>query len=601
MEYLLKASGIVIILFGFYQLFLKNETFFLSIRSYFLLGLVVVLAIPFIEIPVYVEVMSSQLNLDDYQELVTGSAGIADSIDWLQLAMLTYLLGVMFFTVKFLLQLGSLGLLLWNHQVVKKGPYHFIETNRNIPPFSFFNIIVYNRSQYEIEELEQILNHEKAHASQWHSVDTLLAHLLVITLWFNPFVWLYKKAVQQNLEFLADSHALKLADNRELYQHTLLKTCSSLYCTQISNNFYNSLIKKRIIMLHKNRSKNRSQWRYMLLFPLLAAFIFTFNTKIVAQEKESVKDHEKKDNNELVEVHEIHVIDLVINKNTSDEKLDKIKSKFKEEAGVSLIFKGVKRNENGEITALKIEAKGKKTEAKFYADADGEAIKPVKISYNSESDGISIGNLSKEKKKGYHITVHDDGKVEKHVVFEGKPEKHGNFVFVGDDGKKVEWTVKGDKKENIEVVVVGEDGHKENVWIHKKDKGHHEEVDVIEIVEKDGKVKVIKKADGKAKVIVKELVDVKEGEEENVYIIKGDKKEGKEVKLKKMKKGDMVFINDDMNKALVIIDGKETTHEALKNLDKESIEKIEVYKGDGAVEKYGDKAKDGVVVVTTKK
>ena len=41
MDYLLKASGLVIIFFVFYYLFLRNETFFKSIRIYFLIGLII--------------------------------------------------------------------------------------------------------------------------------------------------------------------------------------------------------------------------------------------------------------------------------------------------------------------------------------------------------------------------------------------------------------------------------------------------------------------------------------------------------------------------------------------------------------------------------
>jgi len=39
----------------------------------------------------------------------------------------------------------------------------------------------------------------------------------------------------------------------------------------------------------------------------------------------------------------------------------------------------------------------------------------------------------------------------------------------------------------------------------------------------------------------------------------------------------------------------------MKDLDHENIETIEVLKGSKAVEKYGDKARDGVVIITSKK
>ncbi|WP_457618496.1 M56 family metallopeptidase [Lutibacter sp.] len=347
MEYLLKANGIVVILLLFYYTFLKNETFFKSIRSYFIVGLLAVLIIPLIEIPIYVKTVISQINLTDFAKISTSEVATY-SIDWQQIIFILYAVGVVFFSLKFLVQLISLGLLISKHPIVKHENYYFIETLKNVLPFSFFNIIVYNKNQFSINELQHIINHEKAHVQQWHSIDVILSHLLVITLWFNPFVWLYKKAAQQNLEFLADSYALELTDNQKLYQLTLLKTSGANYYTEITNSFYNSLLKKRIIMLHKNRSTTKSKWKYALLLPILVLFIVTFNTKVIAQEKK------------LLETEQLTnlKIELIIDKNSTDENLNEEASFFKKEFDIALTFKGIKRNNNGEITAIKIDAKG---------------------------------------------------------------------------------------------------------------------------------------------------------------------------------------------------------------------------------------------------
>ena len=257
--------------------------------------------------------------------------------------------------------------------------------------FSFFNYIVFNNKQFTSTELKQIINHEKAHAIQWHSLDTLLAHILVILLWFNPFVWLYKKAVQQNLEFLADSYALKLADNEKFYQLTLLKIFQQNYCTEITNNFYNSLIKKRITMLHKNRSTNKSQWKYALLIPLLTAFVFTFNTKTIAQEKEIIEVEEVPEViEEIIEVVELEnsSTDFIISKDSNSEDLEKI-SNIAKDNGVTITFKGIKRNANNEIVAIKISAKTAQSNAKF-ENKGTNPIKPIKISYDSNNGKISI-------------------------------------------------------------------------------------------------------------------------------------------------------------------------------------------------------------------
>jgi bla regulator protein blaR1 len=583
MEYLLKASGIVLLLFLFYIVFLKNETFFKSIRSFFIAGLLIVLTIPLIEIPIYVEAVASQLNLLDYNEIVSSNS-FEQSIDWTQIILLIYLIGVAFFSIKFLVQLISLGNLVSKHQLTKQGSYYFVETSKTISPFSFFNIIIYNKSQFTIDELEHIINHEKAHAQQWHSIDTILAHLLVITLWFNPFVWLYKKAVQQNLEFLADAYALELANNHKMYQFTLLKSCNATYSTALTNNFYNSLIKKRILMLHKNRSQNKSQWKYALLLPVLIAFVLTFNTKVIAQEKKLI---------EIEEVNNVKV-DLVIDKNSTDEHLKKEANLFKKEFDITLSFKGIKRNAANEITAIKIDAKGKGLKAKF-ENAGSNPINPIKLSYNSDNNSLNISNLSKLHKNHYTYRVHESGDVE----FKGKPDKDGNYVFISSEGKEKKWKQKGDKSENIFVKKIVIEGDKDNYWIHKKGKNNHVKVEVTETKEGEHEVKIIEeilevRAEGKHEIEI-----IKEKGDKNVFIIKTD---GDKMKKHKMtKKGDFMFISDDGEEPLIFIDGKESTNNDLKNLEPNSISEMSVLKGKVAIEKYGEKAKDGVILITTKK
>jgi len=51
----------------------------------------------------------------------------------------------------------------------------------------------------------------------------------------------------------------------------------------------------------------------------------------------------------------------------------------------------------------------------------------------------------------------------------------------------------------------------------------------------------------------------------------------------------------------MIVDGKEMEGGSIEDIDPKTIETINVYKGDKAVEKYGEKAKDGVVEIKTKK
>jgi len=563
MEYLLKASGIVVILFLFYYVFLKNETFFKSIRSYFISGLLVVLTIPLIEIPMYVKAAISQINYTNYTEITTSEVAVR-SIDWQQIIFIIYAVGVVFFSLKFLIQLISLGLLISKHTLVKHENYYFIETLKNVSPFSFFNIIVYNKNQFSINELQHIINHEKAHAQQWHSIDVILSHILVITLWFNPFVWLYKKAVQQNLEFLADSYALRLTNNHKLYQLTLLKTSGVNYYSEITNSFYNSLLKKRIIMLHKNRTTTKNQWKYVLLLPILVLFIVTFNTKIIAQEKK------------LLETEQVTnlKIELVIDKNSTDESLKEEAHFFKKEFDITITFKGIKRNSNGEIIAIEIDAKGKDLRSKF-KNSSSNPISPIKISYNSEGSIFSIGNISRDSK----MTIHEIHQMANTYAANKNNVKEKHYAITATYAGR-EFSQKNDSLKKIVVKVINNyDG------------------EYIEIRTNNNSDEITKKIVNS----INELYTDKDNANEykNNYTLKTGN--NKIIKYIITKKEGGLLLGTGNDEPLYFIDGKETSSQKIKNLDPNTIEKIEVIKGKAATEKYGEKAKKSIVLITTKK
>ena len=167
----------------------------------------------------------------------------------------------------------------------KEEGFIFIETTTELSPFSFFKWIVYNPNQFNSIELEQIITHEKVHAKQYHSVDILLMEICCVFLWFHPFVWLYNKSLKQNLEFLADKYALNQFNDTKSYQYTMLKASIPSYQMALSNHFYNSLIKKRIAMLQKSKSKKINLLKYALVVPVLTLFLMSFNTKDVYMEK----------------------------------------------------------------------------------------------------------------------------------------------------------------------------------------------------------------------------------------------------------------------------------------------------------------------------
>jgi len=535
LTYLWKPAVIIMIFYGFYRFILQKETYFQTNRYFLLSGIVLAIVLPFIIIPIYINIESSQLTQIIPYKFTTNSNVLSESsVNWVAMALYIYLTVTIIFLIRLLNQFISLGFLILKNDRVKVGNYFYVETESETSPFSFFNYIVYNPTQFTQNELDQILAHEKAHVNQHHSFDTLISNLLIALQWFNPFAWLYKKEMEQNLEFIADDLAQKKSYSQRSYQQLLLKTSIPQYQLALANNFYNSLLKKRIIMLHKTRSNRKSQWKIALIIPLLLAFVFTFNTKTIAQKKKVKK--------ELIEIN-VELFELLISKESSEVDLKEITKTFAEK-GLNVKFNGIKRNNKDEITAIKIDAKASNGKASAsYASDDDEGINPIQISFDNENNNLSIGSS-------------DGG--------------HGANYFFSDNGhsKIIKHRIKGKDKHNVFTIHEDDDHLDTKIWVSK-----------------DGDTtKVITK-----KMVIEIDKDHDSDEEHEIHIEMDDN--GKEVKTEvikiKSKKGDgkgkLVFISEDEDDdkntiTTYIVNGKKMSKEEFKKLDKDKIKTIEIKK-----------------------
>ena len=277
--YTLKSALILSIFWGVYVLFLKKETFFYVNRWFLVLGILTAVLLPLVQLQriIHVEV-TAPLPAISQKGSVAGI--IPEFTSWWTYLFYTYLLGCIYCTTQFLIELFSLKRIIQNGKITKQiGGTKFIEVNAKTSPFSFFHTIVYNPGLHQQSELNTILEHERIHVSQKHSIDILLATIIKIVLWFNPISWMYKKELAQNLEYIADFESCSQPQTCEkAYQYLLLNQLSGI-SNSIINPFFNSLIKKRILMLQKQRSHRKSSWKYALILPFLACFMLLFSFK----------------------------------------------------------------------------------------------------------------------------------------------------------------------------------------------------------------------------------------------------------------------------------------------------------------------------------
>ena len=284
--YLIKSSGLIALFYLAYHFMLRKETFFTSNRWFLLLGLFTSVLLPLVVFTKIIWVEPTPVNYDWSSLPITTTVNKDHTVEYIYLGLaLLYCMGALFLLTKFGFDFYSLQKVFKGKIIKRQADFKFIDLQDNLAPFSFFNTIVYNSSLYSSSELENILEHEKVHSEQNHTVDVLISRLFCILFWFNPFIWLYKKAILQNLEFIADSEATKKISDKKAYQFTLLKITTHENCVAITNHFYQSLIKKRIVMLNKNQSKKSNSWKYTLVLPALVAFVSLFQIEVVAQEK----------------------------------------------------------------------------------------------------------------------------------------------------------------------------------------------------------------------------------------------------------------------------------------------------------------------------
>jgi hypothetical protein len=386
--YLLKSSGLITVFYLAYHFLVRKETFFNSNRWFLLSGLFTSLLLPLFIIKKIILVERPKIAAE---ELVAYSQVSAQKIqdvpaveafDWMQFIWISYVIIACVLVIRIVLNFTSLYRMLYQQQVIRREKFKLVNLNENIAPFSFFNYIVYNSDLYSNEELQSILLHEKIHSQEKHSLDVIIAKLFCIIFWFNPFMWLYKKAITQNLEYIADQKAIEQLEDRKSYQRALLKVVSNQSCLSITNNFYQSLIKKRIVMLNKNQSHKRNSWKYAVIIPALLGFVFLFQIKTIAQEKEEDVVFTKA-------IHKGNEVRVTVDKNSTDEEMKKDASELKKAHGITLKYSKIKRNSAGEITGIKVEFKDKEGN-KGVSQIDGkEPIKPIHF-YKNDS-GVGFG------------------------------------------------------------------------------------------------------------------------------------------------------------------------------------------------------------------
>ncbi|HEY6977740.1 MAG TPA: M56 family metallopeptidase [Chitinophagaceae bacterium] len=284
-EYIIKISLSLGVVWLFYFLLLKPLTYYICNRFFLVTSSILVFFIPLLSLDFFVapQKINASAVINSIPSINVHEAGkifsLEDSSGNMAYVLLALLVsGVIIRSMHFFIQFRSFkkirskALLIEETEGIKL--YHL---NTDIIPFSFNNSIYINKLHHTADDLAEIIRHESVHVRQKHTIDVLIAEFICIINWYNPFAWLIKHAIKQNLEFLADDILIQNGTDKKRYQYLLLKVMGHSPLT-ISNSLNFSSLKNRIFMMNKTKSSKRHLLKFLFVLPVIVLMMLAFRS-----------------------------------------------------------------------------------------------------------------------------------------------------------------------------------------------------------------------------------------------------------------------------------------------------------------------------------
>lgn len=280
--FLLKVNVALLLFCAGYYLVLRHLTFYTLNRFYLLTAILFASIYPRINLNDFVQQHQAlarpvQRVVINWQAPAQALVKQVDNPNYWFYVEVIFWVGAAFLAVRLFIQLFSLYRLYKSSQPATIGNHQVRVMDQDIAPFSFWQSIFVNPANHEPTDLKAILLHEQVHVNKWHTADILLAEFSSIFYWFNPGIWLMKKAIRENIEFITDQKILKKGIDSKTYQYSLVSVSFNNTQPGIVNHFNLSTIKKRIIMMNAKRSSKINLTRYAFLVPAVVALLLVFS------------------------------------------------------------------------------------------------------------------------------------------------------------------------------------------------------------------------------------------------------------------------------------------------------------------------------------
>ena len=620
--YIVKSAVCLAVFYLFYRLLLSRETFHRFNRIALLGILILSCAIPFVEVTMK-EPMEVSQQLLTWEELLlmanlnrtaTIETAPESVITWREALLMVYLLGIVFFFLRNVWSLTRMLRLIKGSTLVRQeNGITLITHQKKIAPFSWMKFVVISEKDLK-ENGEEILTHEYAHIRKRHSIDLLIADICIFFQWFNPASWLLKQELQNIHEFEADESVIAQGIDAKKYQLLLIKKAVGTRLYSMANSFNHSSLKKRITMMLKKKSNPWARLKYLYVLPLAAIAVAAFARPEISSE--------------LDEISAVKVNDL-----TAIMKTEEVKSTENHPAKeIKVQGQVLEKGTNRPIVGANVIVKG--TTSGTITDLDGNFVismpagATLRISYiDVKTEELVVTEDLIAEKKTLKVYLQGEGQVGKDevvVVGYGAMEaSDANPVF---QVVEVMPEFPGGMAECLKFL-----GKNIKYPVQSQQAGVQGKVIVQFVVEKDGSVsnpKVVRSIDpdldGEAVRVISIMPKWKPGMQKGQpvrvkYTVPVTfRLDGKDIKSNEARhlelKTDTVFqenplrigketfsLKDWKEKPLLIVDGIEKPYSQMEKINVSDIESISVLKDAAGTAIYGAKAKNGVILITTKK
>ncbi len=605
--YLLQVLVCSAVLMVYYLLVLRNKKFHQYNRFYLLGVAVVSWIVPLIKI-VWEQQHAGVRQVDLLTVVAAGNSEIEalvaskqESLDWISLLPNLYVGVSICLAIAMIISLYRIYKIYTTHECSNLQEFYLVMTRVKGTPFSFFSYIFWN-AEIDIQTPagKQILQHELTHVKQYHSIDKIGMQLILIVGWFNPFFWLLRKELDMIHEFIADKKSVENGDAASLAQ-MLLTTAYPGQQFPLTNPFFFSPIKRRLKMLTNTKNPTFNYLRRLIVLPLLAVVVLLFAFRA------------KENNNTVTPLSKTYTVVL----NAGHGGIDKgvIAADGTTEAQLTLAI----------VNQMQALNKNEKIKLVLTRDADvTQSVVAVSEFANAQSPDLFVS---------IHMNNIQNGSAANKTKYEGAE------IYMAAKDKAVDYdanyTLANHLAATLQEVGTPFNGVKTRgmgIWVLQavqcpsalieagylsnnkdlakmKDAGYQQKLaaSILKGIENY----LSNQERGTSNVVIDTT--------KKVMIVQGYKISPEDTLIASNEKGSSIVIKMDGagdakqfvlrgagpsnngQKPMYVLDGEVITESIMSVIDPNKIEAINVLKGPSAISLYGNKGKDGVILITTKK